>query len=413
MSNMRGGIMGSQPALDPRQAIHPRTRHGNTGFRIIGGTGQDFDNTTQNTFRAMIEIAAPSFDAVRPIFSTERTAGGYTVTRCNARAAANFTDPVGTPATVTLPGGGVVAASAGTFLKTFMVGDWLTLPSIPRDDGGQGAIVIFDAYVSTAGTIGLLGSTTSGTGYNNYATRSRHAHIWRRNAGDCVTTPANFVSTTNDPTSIIVGVEYLHRGRIVTVMGLGDSVVSGSAGLVGAGYPLLATERASDLSNIIFEYANVARGGATSAQFSTYLDSILSVGLNPDIMARPIGSSNDYSVNAISSAQVANSRRYLAANLKTCSENSIAQILWTMIPAGQASKTWGADDSLRRDYNDENLGLKGMNVLDFAAIMNGVMSVDGQMIPNLALVKDDEVHPNDDGNDDLSVPLTERLLNVA
>ena len=414
MSIIRGGIMRSQQALDLSQAIYPRTMHGHTGFRIIGGGNINFDNTTQHTFRAMIEIAAPSFDAVRPIFSTENATNGFTVTLCNARAAANFTSPVGAPTAVTLPGGGVVAAAPATGHKTYLVGDWvLNLPSIPRDDGGTGAIVVFDAYVSTTGNIGLTGGADTGWSYHNYATRARHKHIWRQNAGDCVTTPANFTSTVNKGSSIIVGVEYLHRGRVVTVMGQGDSITAGNTFFPGEGFILPATEKASDLSNITFEYAVNARGSVNSSIFSTFLASTLAAGLYPDILVVPIGSPNDLGSGTMTSGAIATCRRYFAATMKTCSDNSIAPLPWTILPAGAASKNWGASDSLRRDYNAESLALKGMNVLDLAAVLNGALDVNGQVIPLAGTMKSDELHPADYGNSLLANAVAERLLKVV
>ena len=412
MSILRGGVMRSQQALDLSQAIYPSPMHGHTGFRIIGGPDIPYDNAIPKTYRAIIEIAAPSFEAVQPIFCTMRTANGYTVAGCNARPAANFDDPVGTPTAVTLPGGGVVAAAAAANNKTFMLGDWVDLPSIPRDDGGTGAIVIFDAYISTAGIIGLCGSATTGSGtYGKFVTRERHKHRWRRSDGDCVTTPANFTNPTDRGFSPIVGVRYLSMGRIVTVMGLGDSITEGIGTIRGEGFILPACERASDLSpNITFEYANLGVGSTQSPTFSTYLDSALAVGLKPNVMCRPIGSPNDLGVPIVAS-NVASNRQWLANNLKTCSENGIAELLWTIFPVNPAVKNWNASDGLRVGYNADMLGEKGLSIIDLATVLSGVVDGDGQ-INMLVGSTDDDIHPNDYGNSLPANAVAARLLKV-
>ena len=405
MNIIRGGIMRSQPALDLSQAIYPRTMHGNIGFRIIGGGNIGFDNTTATTFRAMIEIAAPSYEAVQPIFCNMRPENGYTVAGCNVRPASNFTAPVGTPTTVTLPGGGVIAAAPALNEKVFMLGDWVEIPSVPRDDGGTGAIVIFDAYITTAGTIGLA----SVGNINILAARERHAHVFRKNNGDCVTTPANFTSTNNRGYSPIVGVRYLFAGRIVTVMGIGDSVTYGEDNDAAIGFLLPACEKASDLSNITFECAMLALGAQQSPLFSTFLDSAISAGLIPDILFRPAGSANDLGSGPIISSQIATTRRWLAKNLKSCSEYSIAPLLWTMLPMN--SRGWDASDSLRRDYNAEMLGMKGASVIDLAAVVSGPIDVDGQ-VKFIPATTTDLTHPNEYGNSLLANSVAERLLKV-
>jgi hypothetical protein len=370
---------------------------GNVGTRILNGRMGAFDNTTQKTFRAIFEVA-PGFDAVRPIFGNGNTGATYTVSLCNARALANLTTGFPslsaiTPVSVTIPSSGVVPVAGATNTRNYLLGAWTDLTYVARDDGGTGALVCFDAYVSTSASITIMGNGSTDT-LSSWATRANRKAMLRYNNGDCVTTPANFTDATNRIQSPIIGVQYAARGRVITVMGVGDSTIEGRGTIIGEGWGVPACEQATT-ANVYFEWAGCGWSGAYSAEFRNYLQDAITAGIVPDVAIFPNASPND--VTTCTVGQLAVSRKGLANNLRVARDNKIYPIVYTMLPVNPAVKDFNANDANRVAYNNEILGWSGIKTIDLATPVSGITDIDGQ-VNYLVGATTDNIHPNDVGN---------------
>lgn len=400
---------------NPRVGGGPRSarllvRESNVGTRLISMRLGNFDNTTQQTFRVMAEIAADNFTAVRPIFTNGNNGGTYTVASFNARALPNFTDAVPAPTSGTLPSGGVVPASPGGNQPNYLLGDWVYLPSVTRTDGGVGAVVCFDAYVSTSGTLSILGNNTNDV-YTGWATRSSRKFLFRHNAGDCVTTPANFVSTTNRNQSIFAGLQYIANGRVITVMGVGDSITDGRGSIIGEGFGVPACEALSRVTGTVYEWANAGYAGALSATYANYIATLTTAGIKPDIVVMANGSPNDNG-STITDANITSSQQSLAKMLLACRDNLYLPVLWTYLPTNPAVKPYQATDAKRVAYHTLTRQRQNHVVLDFAAALSGVTDGNGQ-VNMLAGTTTDNIHPNDTGNAIMSRMLANALRSLT
>lgn len=377
--------------------------------RMLGMRTGTFDNTTQKTFRTIIEVANAGFARVRPIFANGSTGVTYTVAGCNARALANLTDALPSPITVTLPSAGVVPVAPGASRRGYLLGNWTDVNSTPRTDGGSGALICIDAYVNTSASITIVGNGSSDA-FTGWATRVNRKFIMRHNDGDCVTTPASFVSTTNRIQSPIVGIQYAALGRVVTVMGVGDSIYDGRGTLIGEGFIVPACEEASN-SSVYFENINLGYAGVASATFRTYLADAVAAGIVPDVVVFPSGSPNSFNT-PITTTDIQSCRAATAQILADASASKIYPIVTTTLPTNPSVKDYNASDSLRVAWNTDTKAFPGLSVIDLSTVVSGVVDGDGQ-VNMLAGTTADNIHPNDYGNSLLVVPLVTKLKQLV
>lgn len=399
MNGLSAAQVAATAALVSRAGNLPR--RGTVGTRMFSMRTGAFDNSTVKTFRTILTLAQ-HFDRVRIIFANGSTSATYTVAGCNVRALADPAGALPSPTTVTLPSSGVVPVAASANRRSYLVSDWINLSSVDRSDGGTFPVLCVDAYVSTAGTITIMGNGTDS--FTNWATRP-NGRTWRMryNDGDCVTTPASFVSTTDRSQSPIVGVQYGARGRVITVMGGGDSITDGRGTYTSEGWGVPAVEALSSMtSGAALEWCNLGWAGADAATFAAYLNDACVAGLIPDIAIFPNASPNSFSTPIVS-ANVDACRSALQRMLVTAREYQVAPIIWTCMPTNPAVKDYNSSDSLRRAWNAETLAWsnRGMHVLDFDAAMAGVTDGDGQVNMGASFTSDN-IHPNDAGNAVLS-----------
>lgn len=387
-----------------------QTSRSNVGFRILSGRMGTFDNTTPKTFRAIFELAVSGADAVAPIFANG-SASTYTVAGCNARVISDLVSALPSATSVTIPSAGVIPVQPASNRRSYVVGNFVEISTVPRTDGGSGALVVFDAYISTAGTISVLGNGGSDV-FTGWATRSNRKAIFRYNDGDCVTTPANFISTTNRNQSPIVGVAYRARGRVFTIMGNGDSITDGRGTIIGEGFGVPACEAAQISAGVPFEWANCGWAGITASAYKDHLTDLLNAGLKPSAVVVSNGSPNSFSTpivsNEISSCRIAFS--YINA---IASASSIPVIGWTVLPTNPSQKDYNSSDALRTSYNTDFLSssYSGIERIDFSTRLSGVTDGDGQ-VNMLAGSTTDNIHPNDTGNALLAPLLTNSLLKL-
>lgn len=391
-------------------------RFGNVGTRIFGGRMGTFDNSTVKTFMVAGALAQ-KFDAIRLIFANASTTDTVAVNLCKVSSpasAADLNNSAGTFASVTFAGAatGTVPVAVGASRRGFLVSDWIALSSTDRSDGGTFPLFHARAYITTAATISVMGNGTDS--FTNWATRT-NGRIWcmRYQNADQVTTPSGFTDTTNRSQSPIVGVQYLARGRVVTVMGAGDSITEGRGTYLGEGFGVPACEALSDMSGIAYEWANIGSAGVGMSQTRDQVLDVLAAGIYPDIFVLPNSSPNEQST-PITAANIGAARQKLARALADMRANQVEPILWTWVPTNPAVLDWGSSDSLRTAYNADTLLLRsrGQSVADFSAALSGTTDGDGQ-VNMLAGTTTDNIHPNDTGNAVLTSLLMTEIKRVV
>lgn len=383
----------------------PIGRGGNIGTRIFGGRMGTFDNTTQQTFHVVL-TTAQHFDAVRLIFAngttSTATVGVAKVSPLSdLSTTSNQNNSGGTWTSVTFAGGAttgtIPAAGGASFRRNFLLSDWISVSSLDRVDGGTFPAIAVRAYISTSGTIGVVGNGTDS--FTGWATNpTGRIHIMRNQAGDQVTAPAGFSSTTNISQSPIVGIQYAARGRVVTVMGVGDSITEGRGTYKGEGFGMPACAAISDINGVAVEWSNCGWSSASPSQImASGLDALQY--FTPDILALPNGSPNVSSA-PLTAAGITASRQMLYRLLAECQTKGVRPLIWTWLPTNDTTKAWNSSDSLRREWNDTTRQLatqRGLVVLDADAILAGADNGSGQ-IQMLAGSTSDGIHPNDSGN---------------
>jgi hypothetical protein len=395
-----GKVLGISSLFGPMTA-----KGGNIGTRIFGGRMGTFDNTTQQTFHVVL-TTAQHFDAVRLIFANGTTSTATVgVAKVSPLADLSTSDNQnnsgGTWTTVTFAGGSatgtIPAAGGASFRRNYLLSDWISVSSLDRTDGGTFPAIAVRAYVSTSGTIGVFGNGTDN--FTNWATKpDGRVHIMRNQAGDQVTAPAGFSSTTNVSQSPIVGIQYAARGRVITVMGVGDSITDGRGTYKGEGFGLPACSEISDINGVAVEWANCGWAGASPSQIMAFGIDALQY-FTPDILVLPNGTPN-VSVAPITTAGITSSRQMLYRLLAECQIKGVRPLIWTWMPTNDTVKAWNSSDALRRAWNDEVRSLatqRGMLVLDADAVLAGEANASGQ-IQLLAGAASDGIHPNDTGN---------------
>ena len=383
----------------------PIGRGGNIGTRIFGGRMGTFDNTTQQTFHVVL-TTAQHFDAVRLIFANGTTSAATVGVAkvsplSDLSTESNQNNSGGTWTSVTFAGGAatgtIPAAGGASFRRSFLLSDWISVSSLDRVDGGTFPAIAVRAYISTSGTIGVVGNGTDS--FTNWPTNpTGRIHIMRNQAGDQVTAPAGFSSTTNTSQSPIVGIQYAARGRVVTVMGIGDSITEGRGTYKGEGFGMPACAAISDINGVAVEWSNCGWSSASPPQIMAFgLDALQY--LTPDILVLPNGSPNVSSA-PLTTAGITVCRQMLYRLLAECQTKGVRPLIWTWLPNNDTVKAWNSSDSLRRAWNDTTRQLatqRGLIVLDADAILAGVANGSGQ-IQMLAGSTSDGIHPNDSGN---------------
>jgi len=213
------------------------------------------------------------FDAVRLVYLNDGTSGSFTVTSAVLAVTASASDPLnpvdGTGAaglwvpvtftnggapksyweqtqaqpqpspvtTITLnnaiAGGNVAAGGDGLGVadKAVTYSDWIPLSSLPRSDGSGKFPLLMVRHYCGSGTPRPTGGIYTGSAWDN-ASNGRVQHNYT-NAGDCVSNPGAFTSTTPVSSMIFALVQVLSRARTVVGMIVGDSLSQGTGTSTG------------------------------------------------------------------------------------------------------------------------------------------------------------------------------------
>lgn len=373
--------------------------------RIFGGRMGTFNNTTEQTFQVTAELAQ-HFDAIRIIFANSDTGFSHSIRQAAVSVMGSKADLNNSAGTWTLATGrngmGRVSAelSPGTGRIAYTLTDWIPISSVPRTDGGTKPLVVVRAYMKAVATLPVYGDGIDD--FTNWATRT-DGRIWaaRHQTGLHTGTTTGFTSTTNQSQSPIVGIQYLARGKVITVAAVGDSITDGRGGYFGQGFIMPATEALTDPDGTAYEYMNCGWSGQSMRVFAERAIDILQSEIKPDVLVLPAGSPNDIP-GTIAAADITALRTQRARVVAEAKRASVPIVLWTWLPSNTAVKNYGATDSLRTAYNTEVLAQagRGLIVADTATAVSGVTS--GGQVQMLPESTTDGIHPNPAGNTTLS-----------
>jgi len=366
--------------------------------RVFGGRMGTLNNTTASTFQVTTELAQ-HFDAVRVLFANTDTLISHAMRSVAVSVMGDKTDlnnAAGTFVTATRNAMSRVYAelSPGTGRIAYTATDWIPISSVARTDGGTKPLLVARAYMNATASLPVYGDGTDN--FTNWSTRT-DGRIWaaRQQAG--VNVSSGFTSTTNTSQSPIVGFQYLARGKVITVAGVGDSITDGRGTYLNEGFILPAVDALSSMSGTAYEYMDCGWSGQTMATFAERAIDILQSNIKPDVLVLPAASPNDISTT-IAASHITAFRGQRSRVIAEARKLGVPVILWTWLPSNTAVKNYGSTDSLRADYNAEVLAQagRGLLVADASTALSGLTS--GGQVQLATSATTDGIHPNDTGN---------------
>ncbi len=403
-------------AMAARAALPALVRPQRIATRIFGGRIYNARPITTDvvTYETLIALAVPA-DAIRVVFAFGQTVSSDAVTPRATVTAASVASiaqiPAGEVAVVPVPdcvpsGGSVPEfrpASAAN-KRVFYRSAWVALPSVPRGDGHGGALYAIRTSLSLtdgSGNVVLLGNGTDR--FDNWdAHPSGRFFRMRSKIGVSATNWAGFTDANSSVAtgSPVVGLEYLARGKVVSVMGFGDSIAEGRGTFLNEGFGLPACIAASrNPGGIAFEWSNLGWSGHAMAQTTEQVQAAIAFGLRPSLALVPLGSPNNASSGAITSAQMGVIRLQVAEMTAALERAGVPVLPWTWIPTDPRVRAYGGSDAVRRAYAADaaTMARSGGMVCDFAEALAGPLDAQGQSVPPAALMPDG-IHPGDAGN---------------
>lgn len=374
---------------------------GTLGRRIFYGRPGTFDNTTSNTFHAVFEVPC-DFDAARVILFNG-TNSTYTVsTTCTFAVLDSAADLNGSALTWTdgtFPTG-TVPAAASTTRRGFLKSEFVNI----SNSGKATRLLAVRVRPTTAGSITIMGNGSSDA-FTNWATRTDgHLVCFRNEAGtfNANSVASGFTSTTNRSQSPICGIEVACRGRVLNLGVNGDSNDAGfGSTYIGSGYGLeLADELAAEFSLPVF-FSNLAWAGQTSGQINNQIVDAITYDLKPDLWFAPAGSTNDYTSDNITDADIATGRSFTARHAALVTPNKVGFVLRNSQPSNPAAtgKNFDATDTKRVAWNAElaaSYELSTVVVFDCSTPTSGAVDGGGQVVMAAGSTTDN-VHFNDGG----------------
>ncbi|HEY6527282.1 MAG TPA: SGNH/GDSL hydrolase family protein [Cellvibrionaceae bacterium] len=384
---------------------------GNLATHIFGGRMEcSFTlNAAGNTFEVLMGLAQ-DFDAVRVITAqgqgsvTPNISGSVAVVgdTTNAAAdAASWSSNLAWGGSSTTPLTNGIAATYGR--RGIQVSDWIFKSSIPRTDGGPLPLLAVRINVATnASPVMLMGKAGQADDFSNWATHPS-GRIWKMrvaNGNFATTSQASFAASASTVNACpIIGVQYSARGKVITVMSIGDSNGEGRGTYLGEGFIFPACVANSNKNGIAVEYCNLGWSGSIHGAARESLIDAVAAGIIPDIVFSSNGSPNDISGASIPALNIQAFRSITQRIMSTCRENQICYAGWTWLPSNPSVKDYNASDALRVAHNADFMTYndKGYIVIDAAAAVSGAIDADGQV--NMAVGSTlDNIHLGDAGN---------------
>lgn len=418
-------IWASQGGWNARAAAKGigRISPGYVGRRIVAGRVANTSFSAEGTYEMVFQVPG-DFDQIRPIFAFGSVAGPA-ISLTIARSVPNWTDAASNAATrwIVQTGGSNSfnsVASASASRRNFMRPSFVTMRSVPRDDGGSGRLVVFRCKVA-AGAMTLWGNGSQD--FSNWAShptrafRSRFVASTTNYASDGSWSGfvgAGAATANGNP---IIGYEARYRGKVVNIEVYGDSNQEGQ-GSDGIGYgPALWAADALNAQNngLIYEVSNLAWSGQAMQQTEIHvLDAISQLGSTgtADIAIVQAGTPNGAISSHLSgstytltnekiygdpAAMQQSNTWYLEQMLDSLRNAGRVPMIATWAPTNTAAINYGTSDSFRRAFNDEieARAARGDIILPYARPISG--SVVGGQTQMVDAYEDDNIHFNSAG----------------
>lgn len=391
----------------------PSAKASTVATRIFGGRMGTFNNTTAKTYQVTTELAQ-HFDAVRVIFANTDSIISHAMRSVAVSVMADKTDlnnASGTWVTANRNSLSRIYAelAPGVGRAAYTATDWITLPSVARTDGGTKPLLVARAFMQASAALPVYGDGTDS--FTNWATRT-DGRIWAARHQDGVAVTSGFTDTTNRSQSPIVGFQYLARGKVITVAGVGDSITDGRGTYLNEGFIMPALEALSNMSGTAYEYMNCGWSGQAMSTFAERAIDILQSSIKPDVLVMPGASPNDITTT-IAQADIDGFRARRNRVFAAARTAGVPVVAWTWLPSNAAVKNYGATDSLRVTYNAELLAManKELFVADTSTPVSGATS--GGQVQMAAGSQTDGIHPNDAGNATLREVIKPAILSAA
>lgn len=275
-------------------------------------------------------------------------------------------------------------------VETLTWTDWMLVPSQVRTDGGTFPLLIDRIKYSGTPSIGF-GVTSA----FDAAAGGRFCRTYA-NAGDCITTPDAFTSTTRINQLATHVVEYMSDDGIIQVAHNGDSIQGPLLNHVILAVLALSTPARP------LEMYHGAKGGLTAVEYTDQLRQIL-----PQV-ARGIVFLSPYSPNNTSTmalAEQAWARTMEAVDI--IKRAGGVPVLMTPAPSpGRIATVEEEDVRLLSVNRVRELGTRGYRILD----QDEFYSSGGKPAGFKAGYTDDEIHPTQLAHSDLSAARTRPLM---
>ena len=367
---------------------------GITTGTAVGGANKDFH---------VVGTAEQNWDAVRLIILNAETANSVQAVTASFAPTANMTSvntPTGSWTTFTWSAAGSVnlANSSSNQLYNAVTSDWMSganVTSVARDDGGTYPMFMFRIHLPFGA--GAYTYTTESSGSTAYdtdpLTSGRRWFKIFQSAIDSVTTPGSFTQTVESnlvPSCIL---QFRVRGRVLSFMCAGDSIVGGSLTTSNMLSPGFRAAVAASSSSFPVQYVGSGWASQTSANYLANAKTLIST-VNPQVCAYSVCSPND---GAISASIVATQLRQAFDFIAYCRANDCVPILITPTPDNTDN---AAASTLKIGLANTLLALrsKGVLVADWwnaVAVFPGDNASGGYGWP--AGYYGDSKHPSDTG----------------
>ena len=397
----------------PSSLFEPNGNTGVTGH--LGRCEYAFDNSTAKTFRLLTTVPA-YFDSVRVIFGHGGTQE-ISVAKCSVKpvaATSNISDTTGFTS-VLFDGeiSGSVPAAVSSKGVGLMVSDEVSVSSV-APTGGTLPLLLISAYIPTA-SMTLMGRSDGGIDRTTWATHPSQPWISRYSDGDCVTTPANFSSTTNRSTSPIAGVVFTARGQVVSIVSTGDSITNGEGSGIayqGASFGFEACDALNDINGVCYSHFNLGWSGSTTETFRRRLEAAYDAGLNFSACSVQAFSPNDIS-STITDAHIASMQARLGDQLRMMDAKGTLPLIWTGLPNSLVD--YGTSDVKRQEFNTtlRAYGSRGNQVMDFAAIAQEATPDGSGRYGFKSGFSTDTIHPDDSGIAEEAALMQTAIANLA
>lgn len=363
----------------------------NTGIR--SWAQEAATNAASNQTFGVVTAVERDYDAVRVILQHVDTnaisgvlvavaAGGDYAGNKNGAGLTWVNATFGGSASGTLPAG---AAARPSLLAT----DWISLQSVARTDGGALPLIYARAYLPNgANPVSLINA--SAASQLNAVSDGRVTYS-TMNAGDCITMPANFVSTTSRDFLAILAIQYRSRGKICSYAAFGDSITRGNTTSVAyrSWAELAAISRSQ--AGVPTQAGNFGWSGQQIAAIYNRAADLIPL-LKPPMAVMPVFSPNG---GPPTQAFIDNARFYTGQFIALCQANVVIPVIWTPAPNNGASYS-AAQDNLRKtiaaDVRTLYRGVAAYFDAD-AALSDG--ATPASFLPGLST---DGTHPNDAGH---------------